>query len=223
MVGDLPPAGVSRLLRSLTLDTASGQHLAAGPLQARLYTGTLAGADGRAVSVVLVPSEAGASAAICIDDGRNVPGAVRACRTALTSTVELRGSASAPAAPAAPDAAALHESLARLNAARGRDAARLAAAATNARQANAAELLSADYARAQRELSAISFTVLAREPGERLIGRLVAGATGYQALARAADARSAARFRAASSQIRHADAGVKAALADLAALGYTGR
>jgi hypothetical protein len=219
VVGDLPLDRVPRLFSVLGLKASSAETLKAGPASARSYTGVMPGPKAQSVMAVIVPTSAGASAAICVGAGGTTE-AAGDCRTVLTTTITLRGATAGVAAPTAAAASALRSSVEDLDVQRRRDAAVLSGAATSGRQANAALLLSDDYKAIAGRVAAIDFTPLASASGRSLVRALNAGAAAYAQLARAADASSRPGYTAALGQALRADGQIARSLGELTALGY---
>jgi hypothetical protein len=223
LLGDISPREVPRLLGKIELSDRTGQALSSAQLHARTYDGTLAGHAAQRVTVLLVPSSAGISAAVCLGDTRRNASVPSDCASALTTGVALRGATPLAASPERADASRLREVVRALNVARRRDAAVLGTASTGGRQANAARSLSADYARAARDLRAVPPTTLAA-PALRKARRATADARdAYAALGRSANVGAPGGYDDARSDAHAAESLLRDALAELTLLGYAGR
>lgn len=219
LAGDVPDGDVPRLLGAITSRRPQGTELAAGRLHVRLYTGELAGHAPLTATMLLVPTQDGVSAAICIANPRVSTTATNDCEL-LTTTTRLRRSAPAPASPDAAGISALSTAISRLDGVRRRDVAALAANATSGRQRQAATRMQAAYARAAEAVRAIRFTALAAGSAGALLDNLTAAARGYRALGAAAEAHSPTGFRLASGRVGAADRAVARSLAELRLVGY---
>jgi hypothetical protein len=219
VLGDVAPDQVPKLIAALGLKTSSATDLSAGSTSARSYTGKLPGSSPRSVTALLVPSSAGISTAICLGDAR-MTWAAEDCQTVLTTTASLRNADPAAVTPAKAEVLALRSSIIDLNSRRARDAAALDAATTSGRQANAAQLLGADYRAAATRASGIKFTPLASGSGRSLVKQLSTAAAAYTELARAADGNSSAGYVTALNRATKAEATIEQSLLDLAAFGY---
>ena len=220
VIGDVRDGGVPRLLALVRSADRNGSELAAGDLHVRMYSGGLVGHTPLAATLILVPTQAGASAAICVADRRKSTEASGQCLSQLPTWLTLRSSEPTSASPDATSAAPLAVVLRRLDRVRGANVPALAAEATSGRQAQAAQRLSVAYASAARAVGAASFTTLAATSAASLVAGLSAGAHGYQALATAAKGHSPSGFGKARGQVVAAEAAIARSLRQLSALGY---
>lgn len=218
IVGDLPPGDVIDLLGRTGAEPGDGRLLTAGSMEARVYDGRLRPAF--ATTTFLVPSSEGVSSAVCLIDTARSTAAPDDCANVLGSGLRLRSANGLPAAPSEEQRTALLQALARFNAQRRRDGARLAAANTSGRQANAAQALSLDHRAAATAVGSIEMAPLAAEYGRRLIAALGSGAVAYRDIAAATRRRSAGALAAARRRARLADQQTRRALEALQRLGY---
>ncbi|HVW19553.1 MAG TPA: hypothetical protein VHB30_15025 [Solirubrobacteraceae bacterium] len=222
LVGDVAADAVPRLLADVLTDGSdrAGRAMARGALQARLYSGAVAGHAPLRAVLALVPSTAGVSAALCLADPRLSATASDDCVTALTTALRLHRADPRPAVPARAEVARLRDLLRTLDARRRLGLDELGAAPTSGRQANAAQHLASAYAAAGRAAATLQPPPLAVGPAQRLADALALGAAAYERLGAAADEHSPAAFRRARSRALAADRAVQGALAALAAVGY---
>ena len=219
-VGDVRDGDVPRLLSALRSTDANGTELSAGDLHVRSYFGRLVGHAPLTATLILVPTRAGVSAAICVGDSRRSTTAASDCESLLPTTVSLRHSDPTPASPDAASAAALTTAVRRLDEVRRADVRALATNRTSGRQAQAARRLNVAYARAARAIGGVSFTTLAATSAAALVKRLTSAADGYRALAAAAGEHSPTAFEQARARVVAADAALARSLVQLMSLGY---
>lgn len=223
IAGDVASNGIPGLLSGLRLTGVESQQLAAGDVSVNAYTASLTDQPAVTGTALLIPTDAGVSAAICLANLAQNGLARGDCMALLTTNVALREAVPVADRPDGEQVQTLSSAMDRFGTRRLRDSAVLNEAATSGRQANAALALSADYKDAATVASAITYTALANASGQALTDALTQGATAYRAMARAADRDSASAFRAARADVIAADARIDAALDQLGTLGYASR
>ena len=223
VLGNVRDGEVPRLLDAVRSTDPNGTEMAAGNLRVRVVNGDLAGHAPLTAMLMLVPTQTGTSAAICVGDPRASVTATDDCRSLLPSTVALRTSTPVAASPRVADAASVSTAVRRLDRVRRSAVPALASEPTSGRQARAARRLSSAYADAAQTVRGVTFTTLAATSGAALGAGLSAGARGYAVLAAAASENSTAAFGEARGRVTAADAAISRALAQLNALGYARR
>jgi ATPase family associated with various cellular activities (AAA) len=204
-------------LRSELPSLPSAQVVTLGSLRFLRYSGLVPRGGAGAETAYAAPTTAGTVVAVCAPRGAG-PGFGGQCEKVL-STVRLVSGRPLTPGPDATYGAALDGVIARLEAARSRESARLRAAKSPGAVEQAATALAAAH-------TAAASAVLRMNAGQAAAANSALGkalqttAAAYSALDRAAATRNQSGYRTAGAELTRANAAVTAAYAQLSRLGY---
>ena len=215
---DLLPDALSRRLGATPPD---GVPVDLGSMQALRYRRLRASGSDLAVTLYAAPTARGSFTIACYTPAASeAPETGDDCEAAAT-TVRLTSPRPYDLAPDRGYATKLRPVLTRLDRERRALRMMLRAARRRATQAARARELAAWVDRAARAMRALVVSARDRDAHDRLVDGLVATREGYERMSAAARDGRRTRFARAADDVRHGEAAVRTALAELRRLGYT--
>jgi hypothetical protein len=190
-----------------------------GELQAFRYPGLTPRGTTERVTIYAAPTTEGVATVACLGGPRAAAGFGQECER-VAATLELTGGKPLPLGPRREYANAAGSALRRLDRSAAAARRRMRTARTPAAQSAAAASLAGAYRRAARSLSAAEVGPFERAANARLVTSLRRVGAAYARAGSAARRGNRGGYAAAGRSVRRAGAGLRRALAGLAALGY---
>ena len=212
---DGPSLLPSGLLGRLPTDHPQATAVKLGPVAAYRYEGLTTSAPVQRLTLYAIPTTKGAVTLACVDAAAGSPDCA-----AIASTLRLRNARPYPLGPDAGYARTVGTAIGRLNDARARDRAALAAAKTPAGQARVAASLAGVYRDAAATLRTRPVSPADSAANREIVAALGSTASAYARLATAAGKGDRAAYGTASANVAQAEGRVAGAIAALRALGY---
>ena len=212
---DGPSLLPSGLLGRLPTDHPQATAVKLGPVAAYRYEGLTTSAPVQRLTLYAIPTTKGAVTLACVDAAAGSPDCA-----AIASTLRLRNARPYPLGPDAGYARTVGTAIGRLNDARARDRAALAAAKTPAGQARVAASLAGVYRDAAATLRTRPVSPADSAANREIVAALGSTAAAYARLATAAGKGDRAAYGTASANVAQAEGRVAGAIAALRALGY---
>jgi predicted Ser/Thr protein kinase len=202
-------------LRAQLTGAAPMHPVRAGTLEGLDYPNLPTARVPKRLSLLLVPTPRGAAAVVCLAPRILEAGMQPADCEAVAATLRLHGLHALPLGQTGPYANAVSAALTLLDGERLAGRRQLAGATSPAEQARAARGLQAGFAAAAARLTQVNASPFARPAQQTLIATLRATATGYGALAGAADGHGQASYSVAAQRVDAAEHRLDAAISRL--------
>jgi Protein kinase domain len=210
----------TKFVKLLPGESANGDAVRLGNLQAYRYSALAPRGLGRRVTLFTVPLSGGVATVACLF-GPHTPSSFRTACERAAGSLEVTSGKHYPVGPSQAYATALRTTMADLNSAIKNGQASLSAARTAAAQGNSAAALASAFDKAATRLGKLALSPADADANSALVDGLAASSLDYSATAAAARRKDGAAYRRAGANIKRDAQDITRAVTAVEQLGYS--